>query len=49
MIEQAAGRPIWVDVGDAALDHDRHAEALDPKGCAVVKVLFSCAPEALAA
>jgi hypothetical protein len=43
------GGPIWVDFGDATLDRDCHAEALGLKGRAVVKVLFLCAPEALAA
>jgi len=50
LIEQAArGGPIWVDVGNAALDHDCYVEALDLKGHTVVEVLFSCALEILVA
>jgi hypothetical protein len=48
LTEWAAGGPIWLDVGDAALDRDCHIEALDLEVDSEVEVLFSCALEALA-
>ena len=47
MIKQAAvGGPIWLNVGDAALDRDRYIEALDLEADSEVEVLFSYALEA---